>query len=176
MTITRNSAIRMFQILGTLPLGNLDDITLEAMLENFDTFRKASESFDAMRNELFKRIYGDVENMSEDDKSRLTDFFELVERIAKASKEDAAELENVAKTTYAELYEKRVKEVKILESLLTKPIELDIIDVDGNAFCKGILRGKKDAAAIELHSLFSFMFKKAEKAEAEYSELDELLK
>lgn len=179
MKITRNAAIRMFQTLGTMALGHLEDKTLESVMVNFNSFRKVHEDFEELKKELFKRLYGDLETMEEVEKKRITDFFDILGKMENQSSEKIAELDALAQGTYPDLYDVRKREINLIVSILNKEIEVDIEEVDADEFIKGIVRGKKDAPMLEIRALFAFMFKK-EKRDSEkvdnFSELDELLK
>lgn len=180
MKMTRNAAIGMFQTLGAMALGNLNDEVLTATMDNFNAFRKVADDFEALKKELHKRIYGDVEKMDEDERKRYTDFMSLLEKMGRTKEaEKVDELAKLAKDTYADLYAMREKEVKVLVSLLNKEIDVEVTPVDADEFCKGVIRGKKDTPIHEIRAVFSFMFKKEEKNEDEkedFSELDDLLK
>ena len=180
MKMTRNAAIGMFQTLGAMALGNLNDEVLTATMDNFNAFRKVADDFEALKKELHKRIYGDVEKMDEDERKRYTDFMSLLEKTGRTKEaEKVDELAKLAKDTYADLYAMREKEVKVLVSLLNKEVDVEVTPVDADEFCKGVIRGKKDTPIHEIRAVFSFMFKKEEKNEDEkedFSELDDLLK
>ena len=176
--ITRRNAVNLFAQLGAMALGHLDDETLTTTMLNFNTFRKVYEDFEALKKELFKRIYGDLEKMDEDEKKKIQDFFGILDKIQKnTSAEKIAELDTLAKETYPELYEMRVRELKVIFSLLAKEIEVEIAEVDADDFIKGIVKGKKDAPVHEIRAVFAPMFKEEKKDDkkADFSELDELL-
>lgn len=177
--ITRRNAVNLFAQLGAMALGHLDDETLTATMDNFNTFRKVQEDFEALKKELFKRIYGDVEKMDEDEKKRLQDFFDILNKMQNnTSVEKLTELDTLAKETYPELYEMRKKEINVILSLLAKEIEVEIVEVDADDFIKGIVKGKKDAPVHKIRAVFAPMFKeeKTDDKKADFSELDELLK
>lgn len=169
MKLIRNYAIKVYETLNTMALGHLDDATLELTLQNLSVLGKAYDDFLALKKELFKRIYGDVEQMSEDDKKNLQDFFDMLGKVKDA------ETESAVKAAYPALYEKREKEVKVIVSLLNKEIEVEIEPMDANAFVKGIVKGKKDTKIADIRALFALIFKAEEKKDADLSELDELM-
>lgn len=166
----------MFARLGQMALGNLDDRTLGDTMDNISALRKVQEDFDALKKELFKRLYGDVDTMEEDRKKEVTDFFDMLGRLERAEGDETIELEKVCRAAHPELYDLRVKEVKVLMSLLGKEVDVDIVKLDETAFVRGVLKGRKDANVNELHTVFAPLFAKKEKADADLSELDELLK
>ena len=166
--ITRNYAISMFQNLGAMALGHMDDTTLSATLDNFDKFRQVQEDFQKLSQELAKRLY---EGKDEEQKQK---FFELVVKFEKAETlEQKVEQEKAMKETYPEFYELYAKQLRVLTQLLHKEIELDITEVDKDAFIAAIVKGKKDAPVHEIVAFFAPMFKEEEKVATDLSELDE---
>jgi hypothetical protein len=171
MKIKRHAAISMFQTLGTMALGHLDEATLEATMDNFNAFRKAAEDFDKLKEELSKRLYANV------DEKKKEDFFEIVgkyEQEKDAAKK--AEYMKLMRDSYAELWPVYEKHIAVLTSLANKEIEVEITKVDKDAFILGILKGNKNNPSFLIEQMFGFMFKELEKEEDNFSELDELLK
>lgn len=169
--ITRQHAIEMFRNLGAMALGHMDEVTLSATLDNFDKFRKVQEDFQKLSEELAKRLY---EGKDEEQKQK---FFELVMNFERETEiEKRIEIENAMKDTYPEFYPLYIKQLKVLTQMLYKEVEIDITEVDKDAFIKGIVNGKKDARVHEIVAFFAPMFKEEEKKETDLSELDELLK
>ena len=167
-TITRQHAIEMFRNLGAMALGHMDEVTLSATLDNFDKFRKVQEDYQKLSEELAKRLY---EGKDEEQKNK---FFELVIKFERAETiEQKIEQEKVMKETYPEFYELYAKQLRVLTQLLHKEIELDITEVDKDAFIAGVVKGKKDAPVHEIVGFFAPMFKEEEKKETDLSELDE---
>lgn len=169
MKTTRHYAVNvLFANLGTLALGHLDEKTLESAMTNFEALRKVADDFEALKKELFKRIYGDIEQMADDDKQRINDFFSMLEK----AKNDT----EAVKAAYSDLYALREKEVKVIISLLNKEIEIDIDPMDEKAFTKGVLLGNKNAKANDIAMVFRPMFKaENEETNTDFSELDELV-
>ena len=166
--ITRQHAIEMFRNLGAMALGHMDEVTLSATLDNFDKFRKVQEDYQKLSEELAKRLY---EGKDEEQKNK---FFELVIKFERAETiEQKIEQEKVMKETYPEFYELYAKQLRVLTQLLHKEIELDITEVDKDAFISGVVKGKKDAPVHEIVGFFAPMFKEEEKKETDLSELDE---
>lgn len=171
MKTTRHYAINiLFENLGQMALGHLDENTLEVAMTNFEALRKTADDFEALKKELFKRIYGDTEKMTEDEKKRINDFFEMLGKVQGDDTE-------AVKAAYPDLYALREKEVKVIVSLLNKEIEVDITPMDEKAFVKGVLLGNKAMRANEVRMRFAPMFKAEEREEkADFSELDEMMK
>lgn len=169
MKTTRHYAINVLLAnLSTLALGNLDEATLEIALTNIEALRKVADDFEALKKELFKRIYGDVDKMSEDERKNLQDFFDMLGKIKDET--------DAIKSAYPSLYAMREKEIKVIVSLLNKEIEVDIEPMERKTFTKGILLGNKDAKAIEIERVFAPMFRTEEsEAKADFSELDNLI-
>ena len=168
--ITRQHAIEMFRNLGAMALGHMDDTTLSATLDNFDKFRKVQEDYKKLSEELDKRLY---EGKDEEQKQK---FFELVIKFEKAETlEQKIEQEKTMKETYPEFYELYAKQLRVLTQMLRKEVEIDITEVDKDAFISGVVKGKKDAPVHEIVGFFTPMFKEEEKKETDFSELDELL-
>ena len=177
MKLTRNTAIALFRNLGQSALGHLDDATLTTVMSNFNALQKVADDFESLKKELFKRIYGDAEKMTDDEKKRLNDFFKAIAKMEKADRESIKELDATLKATYPDLYAMRQKEVKVLLTLLDKEVEADIELVDADAFVAGIAKGAKDAKLAEIRLAFASMFRKAKEEESkeDFSELDSLL-
>lgn len=169
--ITRQHAIEMFRNLGAIALGHMDEVTLLATLDNFDKFRKVQEDYQKLSEELAKRLY---EGKDEEQKQN---FFELVMKLEREKEiEKRIEIEKVMKETYPDFHALYIKQLRVLTQMLYKEIEVDITEVDKDAFIAAIVKGKKDAPVHEIVGLFAPMFKEEETRETDLSELDELLK
>ena len=168
--ITRQHAIAMFQNLGTMALGHMDETTLSAVLDNFDKFRTAQDDFQKLSQELSKRLYEGK------DEAEKTAFFELVGKLEQEKEtEKRVEIDKQMRE-HKEFYELYIKQLNVLANLFYKEIEIDITEVDKDAFISGVVKGKKDAPIHEIVAFFAPMFKEEEKKETDFSELDELLK
>ena len=170
MKIYRHRAIAMADALAGLALSEIDAMTLETTMMNYDALRKVKDDFSALQSELFKRIYGDVEKMSDEDKKPLQEFFDA---LGKVKDNDGAE---ALKTAFPDLFEKREKEMQVLQSLLNKELEIALEKVDEKAFVAGIVKGNKRLSMAEVERAFAPLFVEKEKKDADLSELDELLK
>lgn len=171
--ITRNQAIDMFRLLGTMALGHMDEETLTSTLDNFGKFRKVQEDYQKLMEELSKRIY---EGTDEEKKKA---FFEVVGKFEQERDfEKKVELEKLMKEAHPDFYPLYVKQIAVLNKMFVKEIEVDITEVDKDAFIKGIVKGKKDIPVHEIVAMFGPLFKEEEKKEEkqDFSELDELLK
>ena len=175
MKITRFAANRIFHRIGTMALGHLDEKTLEAVIENFNVFRKVVDDLETLKRELFKRIYGDLDKMDEVDREKIISFFELIEKIENADKDERIKLDTAAKETHPELYELRKKELATIIFLLNKEVEVEVSMVDADEFIKGIIKGKKDVSVNEIRSIFGFMLEEKEEGDVDLSELDGLV-
>lgn len=173
-TITRDRAIAMFSALEKVALSQMEDSLLEATIANIAVLRKVNEDYEALKNELFKRLYGDIETMEEEPRKRLQDFFDVLSKMGKARGAEYDTLDAMCKEVYPDLYETRIKEVKVLANLLSKELELEFVEVDENAFTKALVKGNDKARATGVHVLFAPFFA-AEERNADLSELDALL-
>lgn len=168
--ITRQHAIEMFHQLGTMALGHMDDTTLSAILDNFDRFRTVQDDFQKLSQELAKRLY---EGKDEEQKNA---FFELVGKLEnEKNMENRIEIEKAMKES-PEFYALYIKHLNVLAKLISKKIEIDITEVDKDAFISGVVKGKKDAPIHEIVAFFAPMFKEEEKVATDLSELDEYFK
>lgn len=169
MKTTRNRVVMMFDMLSQLALGQMDEITLEKTMTNYEALRKVREDIEAMKKELFKRLYGDVEKMSEDEKKNLQDFFDM---LAKVKDEEG---EKAVRAAYPALAEAREKEMKILLSLGNKEVEVEVEKVNDVLFTAGIIKGNKKISVADIALVFHPLFEEKEEKPADFSELDELM-
>lgn len=167
--LTRNAAIHLHRVLGTVTLGNLDQDTLNAVMSNFNALRKVADDFDALKNELSVRLYKDV------DKDLHKEFFEVV-----AKYEAAREIEKKDEfweimSGYTDIYPLYEKHIMAIASLLGMEIEIDLEEVETDDFIKGIIKGKKDMSIHEIRRVFAPLFKEEKKATTDFSILDKIL-
>lgn len=160
-TITRFQAQKMLDVLGGMALGHLTTEQLEAVIDNFDILKSEIDKLNALKTELGKRIYQDVEQ------ERLQKFFETIQ------KNDTDTLDK----DYADLIPLRVKEVQVIINLYNKAIDIDLKEVDSKDFRKAIIKAQPDTKQDAFDALTP-MFKAEEVKEEkpDYSELEELLK
>jgi flagellar hook-basal body complex protein FliE len=183
--ITRNEAVSMFGMLGSMALGHLSEDTLGLVMDNFNECRKVQEEIVKLNEELAKRLYADV------DEKRKDEFFKELSRMnalreslkASRSKEEAQktlkDMESIAKMlndSYSDVKALNEKHDRVLNQLLAKEIEIELHEVDVDEFIKGLVKGKKDAPIHEIRAAFAPMFKAEEQQETDFSELDDLLK
>ena len=182
-TITRNSAINMFNVLGQIALGQLNEEALDAALANLTACGKVQEDMNKLFEELNKRMYAGVAE------ERKEAFFELVKKQeqtrasinglmkveeAKKAIAEIKELEEIMKNTYSDVYALYEKHSKAANKVATKEVEIDLVEVDANEFIKAAILGNKEIPVAELRMFLAPMFKE-EKQETDMSELDELL-
>lgn len=183
--ITRNEAVSIFGMLGSMALGHLSEDTLGLVMDNFNECRKVQEEIVKLNEELTKRLYADV------DEKRKEGFFKELSRMedlrnalnASRSKEEAEkilkDMKDITKLlndSYPDEKALNEKHSRVLNQLLAKEIEVELHEVDADEFIKGVVKGKKDAPIHEIRAAFAPMFKAEEKQETDFSELDELLK
>ena len=172
--ITRNQAVLMFQNIGTMAIGHLDEETLSATLDNLDALRKVHDDVRALSDELAKRLYDGT------DQAKKKEFFKVVSLYESAC--HARDLEKadqnlaIMKDTYADFYPLYEKQVSVLKKIRNKEVEIDLAEIDKEAFIKGIVLGQKDIQIFDIVRAFAPMFKDEDKAETDLAELDELLK
>lgn len=172
--ITRDHAVAMFSALEKMTFSNMEDSILEPTIVNIAILSKVNEDYEALKNELFKRLYGDPQTMEEESSKRLQDFFDVISKMRKARGAEYDALDAMCKEVYPDLYEIRVKEVKVLANLLSKELELEFVEVDENAFTKALVKGNDKTRVTGVHGLFAPFFA-AEERNTDLSELDTLL-
>ena len=175
MKITRFVANRAFRMLGSMALGYLEEDILEATTMNMLALRKVVNDLEALKKELFVRLYGNPDNMDEEQSKRLADFFDILSKMKGPEQEKTDELEALARESFPDLYKLRKKELNVITSLLNKEVEVDLVPIDEKKFIKGILKGKQTAQVNDICLLFGFMFIQEADEETNLSELDEIL-
>ena len=161
----------MYQQIGTMALGHLNEETLEAVIDNFNAFRKVAEDFDTLKEELSKRLYANV------DESKKNTFFNLIAKYeAERDMQKRAEQWEMMNRNFSDLLPIYEKHLSVIVSLANKEVDIELTEVDEDDFVKGVVKGAKDAPVLDIRAVFAPMFKKAEKKEDDFSELDELLK
>lgn len=182
MKITRHAAIVMYESLGAMALGHMNEDTLDVVMDNFNALRKVDEDMRKLNEELSNRLYAEVDNEKKEKFFNLIAEIEEIRKTYISSKEDAQKVvdaikENTIKieTEYADIYDIYKKHNSVYVNLRNREIEVDINEVDSNDFIKGVIRGKKDAPIREIRAIFSPMLTKEESKESDFSELDEML-
>lgn len=149
----------MYDNLGSMALGYLNEDVLEVVINNYNALGKVASDLKTLNEELHKRMY---EGMDEAD---VNGMFRLIVSGRMAE----------AKAKYPELWPIFVKHNRLSEKLSTKEVEVEIEKVDADAFIKGVLRGKKDAPIAEIKEVFAPMFEVRFDNECDLSELDNLI-
>lgn len=164
-TITRHHADLMFRVIGRLPLGNLDIELIEAAIDNMNAFGAVSEEITKMTTELSKRLFDGIEQERQDEYDEM------------AQKEGVTD--DALKSAFPDLYPLVVKQNKVVASIRNKEVDVEIKEIDKDAFIKGVLAGKAKLS-IRDFDIFEPMFKtvktEEKKEEEDFSELDELMK
>lgn len=182
-TITREEAMSMFAMLGSMALGHLSEETLEAVMNNFNECRKVEDEMKKLNEELGNRLYAEVDSERKENCFKELGKIENLRNKPLASKEevqkvikDMEDIMKIVADNYADVYELYKKHNAVYHKLLSKEIEVDFHEIDSDEFIKGIVKGKKDAPIHEIRAAFAPMFKEEEKKDADFSELDDLLK
>lgn len=180
--ITRHSAIVMYETLGAMALGYLDEDTLDVVMNNFNAFRKVDEDMKNLNEELHNRLYTDVAKEKKEEFFNLINKVEELRRMPITSNEDEQNTIDAIKekmikieAEYADVDKIYKKHNAVYMKLRNKEVEVDITELDANDFIKGVIRGKKDAPIHEIRAIFAPMFKAEEVKKSDFSELDELL-
>lgn len=168
--ITRAQAIQMHDQLGVMSLGYLSESTLSIILDNFEKLRKIKDGYQSLAEELAKRLYVDKD---EDDRNNFFEVVGLYER--EQDKDVKAQHLAVMQNAYSEYYALYKKQLAVLNNLLAKEVEVDFVEVDKDDFIKGVVLGHKDIQIHNLEAFFQPMLPQADKANADFSELDSLL-
>lgn len=176
MKITRYAARRIFHIMETANVCSLDDKDLEAVIVNFNAFRKVAEEFESLKLELFQKVYGETEKKSDEEKQRLQNFFGILKSIEHADMEEKVRLDAVAKETYPDLYDLRNKELKVIIAILNKEVDVNVEKVNGDDFIKCLLKGRKDMSVGEIYKIFAPMLETTERTATSSEEIEQLLK
>ena len=180
MKLTRNTARALFFNLGQVALREMDSEVLEVVMSNFEALRKVNEEWETMTKELAKRLYGDVEKMTEDERKAYSTFMEGIVAYERAiqgnDQAKANELREAAKAINADLFKLYEKQIAVLNKLNRAEIDVDIKPVDKAKFSAGIIKSNDKWSAFGVDAIFNAMYAKEDVAENDFSELDELLK
>lgn len=156
--ITRRHAIAMFQQLGRMAIGHLNDADMEAVMDNIASLRTVAEQYTRLAEELHKRLFEGVD----DERCRQYD------SIFREQGMDAVGEE------YADIKALVEKKVSVLAGLESREVAVDIRQIDRRTFEKAVLKAQPCTPQVAFNVL-SPMFVES-KAEADMSELDELMK
>ena len=161
-TITRRQAIAMFQQLGQMALGHLNDADIEKAMDNIAELQKVAEQYSKLSEELHKRLFEGV------DTARCEEY----DRLIKEGGKDAME---IVDANYADIKALVIKKMNVMHSLEEKEVAVDLKQLDKKTFSKAILKAQPKTLQVAFNVLAP-MFEEDIKAEADLSELDELLK
>lgn len=157
-TITRRNAIAMFQQLGQMAIGHLNDADMEAVMDNIAALRSVAEQYTKLAEELHRRLFGGV------DEERCRAYDSIVrEHGMDAVGEDYADIKALV-----------AKKMSVLAGLESREVSVDIREVDRKSFMMAVLKSQPDTTQIAFNVL-SPMFIES-KTKADMSELDELMK
>lgn len=177
MKLTRITARNLFFNLGQVALKEMDAEVLESVMHDFDIVRKVNDDYAKLAEELAKRLYGDPQSMDEKEKKEYTDFMEIIGKFERSTNvSERTELIEAAKAGFPKLFKLYEKQIAVLTGLLNKELELDITPVDKAKFAAGIIKSNAGWSAFKVDGVFGALYVEEEKKEADFSELDELLK
>lgn len=160
MKLTRQRAAMMYDNLGSMALGYLNEDVLEVVINNYNALGKVASDLRTLNEELHKRMYAGV------DWKDVNCMFGLVVSGKMAE----------AKEKYPDLWPIFEKHNNLAKKISAKEVEVEIEKVDSDAFIKGILKGKKDAPIAEIKEVFAPMLEVRFDNECDLSELDEIMK
>lgn len=160
MKLTRQRAAVMYDNLGSMALGYLNEDVLEVVINNYNALGKVASDLKTLNEELHKRMYAGV------DEKDVNGMFRLVVSGKMAE----------AKEKYPELWPVFEKHNHLSKKLSVKEVEVEIEKVDVDAFIKGVLKGKKDAPIAEIKEVFAPMLEVRFDNECDFSEIDEIMK
>lgn len=159
MKLTRQKAAMMYDNLGSMALGYLNEDVLEVVINNYNALGKIASDLRTLNEELHKRMYAGV------DEKDVNGMFRLVVSGKMAE----------AKVKYPELWTIFEKHNNLAKKISAKEVEVEIEKIDADAFVKGILAGKKDAPIAEIKEVFAPMLEVRFDNECDLSELDNLI-
>lgn len=159
MKTTRFQAQKMLEALRGMALGHLASETLEKVLDNIGVLKSEVTKVESLKAELVKRVY---QGVSED---RLEAFFIA---LRKGNTE-------LLDTEFIDLYPLRERELEVVVNIYNKVVDLDVKQIDGKEFRKAVMNAQPDILLTSFDVL-NPMFAIEDAPEADFSELDELLK
>lgn len=159
MKTTRFQAQKMLEALRGMALGRLASETLENVLDNIGILKSEVTKVESLKAELVKRVY---QGVSED---RLEAFFVA---LRKGNTE-------LLGTEFIDLYPLRERELEVVVNIYNKVVDLDVKQIDGKEFRKAVMNAQPDILLTSFDVL-NPMFVAETAPEADFSELDELLK
>lgn len=157
-TITRRNAIAMFQQLGQMAIGHLNDADMEAVMDNIAALRTVAEQYTKLAEELHRRLFGGV------DEERCRAYDSIVrEHGMDAVGEEYADIKTLVE-----------KKVSVMYGLESREVAVELRKVERKAFMMAVLKAQP-ATPQTAFNVLAPMFEDNE-AETDMAELDELLK
>ena len=158
MNITRRQAIAMYQQLGRMAIGHLNDADLGIVIDNMDEMKKVAEQYSQLASELHRRLFEDV------DEQRCRAFDGIVrEHGIEAVGEEYADIKALVE-----------RKVTVMLGLESREVAVELRKVERKAFMMAVLKAQPDTPQTAFNVLAP-MFEDNE-AETDMTELDELLK
>lgn len=170
-TIKRGTAVEMYGVLSKLAFGHFSEEDLEKVMSNYAELGKVADSYESLMKELGKRLY---DGKSQDELQEFNAVLGAARRHAELEKRVAAV--TAVKEKFPELFELLNKQLSVEASLKSKDVAIEIETIKREDFVKAILKAKPDVEQ-GLFELFApFYGEEKDDADADFSELDELLK
>lgn len=157
-TIKRGVAVILYNMMAKMSFSHLSEETIEAVMDNFMALGKVAEGYQKMLDEMNKRL---LEGISED---ILNEYNEKTKTMTEEELEKA----------YPAICPIARKQKKVADAIFNKDIEIELNEVEKEAFVKAVMKGTPNLTVGILEN-FGIMFKE-EKKEDDFSELDELMK
>lgn len=157
-TIKRGIAVILYNMMAKMSFSHLSEETIEAVMDNFMALGKVAENYQKMLEEMNKRL---LEGISKD---LLNEYNEKIQTMTEEELQKA----------YPTVYPIAKKQKKVTDAIFNKDVEIELNEVEKEAFVKAVMKGTPNLAAGILEN-FGIMFKE-EKKEDDFSELDELMK
>ena len=157
-TIKRGVAVILYNMMAKMSFSHLSEETIEAVMDNFMALGKVAEGYQKMLDEMNKRL---LEGISKD---ILDEYNEKTQTMTEE------ELEK----SYPTICPIARKQKKVADAIFNKDIEIELNEVEKEAFVKAVMKGTPNLTVGILEN-FGIMFKE-EKKEDDFSELDELMK
>ena len=179
----RRVAIEIASALGSIPIGYFGEDDLDSLLHNISVLGKVAEDVRRMNEELNKRLYeGIAPERKRDCFTMLAKADEAKARLRNASSSDEAkkiiaeinEFSSEVKSKYADVWEIYLKHSKAYERLIEKEVEVEIIEMDADAFVKAVVKGRKELPVAEIRTAFAPLFTAVEE-EFDTTEIDNLI-
>lgn len=152
----------MFQQLGQMALGHLNDTDIEKTMDNIAELQKVAEQYSKLSEELRKRLFEGVNT------ARCEEYDKLI-------KEGGKDAMEIVDANYADIKALVIKKMNVMHNLEEKEVAVDLKQLDKKIFSKAVLKAQPKTLQVAFNVLAP-MFEEDVKAEVDLSELDELLK